>query len=205
MTSGKPAAWESFETEIANYVRRKLMFFGLDPKTTTVFSKKGYYSKTRSADIVFDVSLETRPKGAPNPLIIWLWECKSYTDRKVDVSELEEFHHKLQQVGAHKGTVVTRYGFGKGAIEVARTHGIGLAVLEKRVMTMMHYSEGAGTVEEVALLMSFGVSSSGQEYRPGDALYHLGQVEARSMGLVPPLPPLRGTPPHDPLVPPEAL
>lgn len=101
--------------------------FGIDPKLANVRHKPSYYSQDRKKDIIFDVSIELFRKGVAVPYWIWIWECKDYS-HAVPVDDVEEFHSKLDQVGADrtKGTMITPIGFDAGGVEFARTHGIGL-------------------------------------------------------------------------------
>ncbi|HEX8208852.1 MAG TPA: restriction endonuclease [Longimicrobium sp.] len=103
---------------------------GIAPSAGKVFHRKGYYSAARDADIVTDVSLEVYRPGSTEPFLIWIWECKDYGHR-VPVDDVEEFQKKMEQIGPSrtKGTVVARSGFQKGAINVARSWGIGLVRL----------------------------------------------------------------------------
>jgi hypothetical protein len=100
---------------------------GLSQDLARVFHKKSYYSRDRDSQIIFDVVLELRRKGASSPFLIWVWECKDYK-KLVPVDDIEEFHSKLEQIGVHKtkGTVASRNGFQKSAIAIARAKGIGL-------------------------------------------------------------------------------
>jgi hypothetical protein len=61
------------------------------------------------------------------PYWVWVWECEHY-GHQVPVDDAEEFHAKLEQVGADKtkGTMITPVGFDSGTIEHARAKGIGL-------------------------------------------------------------------------------
>jgi len=100
---------------------------GISPKKAKVLHKPAYYSRDRRKDIIFDVSIEIRRKDAEIPYWIWIWECKNYS-HKVPVDDVEEFHAKLNQVGANrtKGTIITPVGFDEGAYEFALSKGIGL-------------------------------------------------------------------------------
>lgn len=107
---------------------------GLTAECCRVFLNKGYFSRDRGSDIVVDVSIELTPRGRIKPSVIWVWECKDYTGA-VSVAEIEEFHAKLEQIGADrtKGTFVTTGYYQKGAIEYASAKGIGLVrVVEGR-------------------------------------------------------------------------
>jgi hypothetical protein len=118
-----------YEHEVADAVEAGLARgdYGLDPALAKVCRKPSYFSRDRNKDIVFDVSIEVICRGATSPYWVWVLECKNYT-HTVPVDDLEEFHAKLSQVGADrtKGTVITPIGFDSGAVEFAKSKGIGL-------------------------------------------------------------------------------
>lgn len=97
------------------------------PKSAKIFSKKAYYSKDRKANIVTDVSIEVYLPDREHPTFIWIFECKDYTGR-VPVDDIEEFHAKLQQIGEDntKGTFVTSGALQRGALNFARSKGLGV-------------------------------------------------------------------------------
>lgn len=119
----------AYEIEVAYAVEAELAQgnLGLDPALATVRRKPSYFSRDRGKDIIFDVSIEVCRKGVSVPYWVWVWECKNY-GHKVPVDDAEEFHAKLEQVGADrtKGTMITPIGFDTGTIEYARSKGIGL-------------------------------------------------------------------------------
>lgn len=96
--------------------------------------KPRYYSKDRNTEIEFDISVEkylTSPdenKGI-KPSIIIVIECKDYSNG-IPVDDVEEFHEKLQQIGADntKGMMITKNGcFQRSALAYAESKGIALA------------------------------------------------------------------------------
>ncbi|MBD1919312.1 MULTISPECIES: restriction endonuclease [Cyanophyceae] len=101
--------------------------FGLVPSQAKVSHKPSYYSRDREKNIIFDVSVEVFMIDAVDPYFVWVWECKNY-NHKVPVDDVEEFHSKLTQIGANrtKGTIITPKGFDDGALNFARSKGIGL-------------------------------------------------------------------------------
>jgi len=119
----------AYQLDVAKVVKAELVHgnLGLDPAQAKVHYKPSYFSRDRKKDIVFDVSVEVRRKGASEPYWVWVWECKNY-NHSVPVDDVEEFHAKLEQVGADrtKGTMITPIGYDKGSIEYARSKGIGL-------------------------------------------------------------------------------
>jgi Zn-dependent peptidase ImmA (M78 family) len=92
-----------------------------------IYKKKGYYSKDREKDIVFDISVEVILPGQDRYSLLFLIECKNY-GHSVPVDDVEEFFAKIQQVsGANvKGIVVSTNSFQDGAFKYAKSKGIGL-------------------------------------------------------------------------------
>jgi restriction system protein len=79
-------------------------------------------------EIKVEVSFETQLLGAR---ILGLVECKCYKSR-VEVSDVEEFHSKIDDIGAHKGIMFTTVGYEAGAVKVAKGRGIALFTLRER-------------------------------------------------------------------------
>lgn len=92
-----------------------------------IFHKKGYYSRDRKGEIVFDVSIEAFLPGQDSYSVLVLVECKNY-GHPVPVDDAEEFYQKIQQVsGANvKGIIAATNSFQKGTREFAKSKGIGL-------------------------------------------------------------------------------
>ena len=138
----------TYEPEVAKVIQAELAHgnLGLDPAQANVRHKPSYFSRDRKKDIVFDVSVEVRRKSASEPYWIWVWECKHY-NHSVPVDDAEEFHAKLEQVGADrtKGTMITPIGFEQGTIEYARSKGIGLwrYILDGSLVCLMEDARGA--------------------------------------------------------------
>lgn len=92
-----------------------------------IFSKKGYYSKDRQKNIIFDVSIEVYLPGQSIYSLLILIECKNY-NHAVPVDDVEEFFAKIQQVsGANtKGIIASTNSFQEGTINFSKSKGIGL-------------------------------------------------------------------------------
>lgn len=92
-----------------------------------VFLKKGYHSKDRQKEIVFDVSVEIYLPGAKEYSSLVLIECKNYA-HPVPVDDAEEFFAKVQQVAAAnaKAVIASTASFQSGARTFAKSKGIGL-------------------------------------------------------------------------------
>src|ERR687884_980002 len=107
-------AGEQFELDVYKAVEEILYAekLGIVPSCCKLFHHKGYYSKDRDSEIITDISIEIYMPNASMPHIIWVWECKDYAE-PAPVRVAEEFHSKLEQIGADrtKGTLVTKNGF----------------------------------------------------------------------------------------------
>lgn len=92
-----------------------------------IHRKKGYYSKDRKKEIVFDVSIEISMPGQSSYSVLMLIECKNY-DHKVPVDDVEEFYAKSQQISPSniKAVVVSTNAFQEGAFNFAHSKGMGL-------------------------------------------------------------------------------
>lgn len=101
-------------------------FWG-SPSTSKVFHKKGYYSKDREKDIIFDVSVEFHLPGAEKYSLVTLIECKNYS-HSVPVDDVEEFYAKVQQVAPAnvKAVLASNAAFQDGAVRYAKSKGIAL-------------------------------------------------------------------------------
>lgn len=91
----------------------------------TVHHQRVYTGRISQRDIKVDVSFNYTIAGAD---LLFLVECKCYA-HSVTVDEVEEFYSKIDDIGAHKGIMVTTVGFQEGAVKTARGRGIALALL----------------------------------------------------------------------------
>ena len=129
--TGKP-----FEEEVYKLISQivKENRFMVSFPNVRILRKPRYYSKDRDAEIEFDVSVEKyldNPDENKNirPSIIVIIECKDYS-KNIPVDDVEEFHAKLQQIGADntKGVMITQNGcFQRSALTYAESKGIALA------------------------------------------------------------------------------
>lgn len=92
-----------------------------------IYKKKGYYSKDRKKDIIFDVAIKIFLSGQKTYSLLVLIECKNY-NHKVPVDDVEEFFMKAQQIsgGNIKTIVVSNNAFQEGAFNFSESKGIGL-------------------------------------------------------------------------------
>lgn len=161
-----PLPWQAFETEVANYIQTSIdgRELGIDGNFASVIPKCALFSKDRESEIIFDVAIKVfSTLDSTRPVFIWLWECKNYPNHPVTVDEVEEFHSKLTQVGAHKGTVVTRFGFQAGAIAFAKSRGIGLMTLNKQCVRSLALSRDCGIMESEEIIGDYCLYTFGFE------------------------------------------
>lgn len=132
-TKNTGAAFEEEVYKLISEIVNKNEFMVSNPNVR-IRKKPRYYSKDRDAEIEFDVSVE-KYLGNPDknkdikPSIIIVIECKDYSSN-IPVDDVEEFHAKLQQVGADntKGMMITQKGFfQRSALNYAESKGIALA------------------------------------------------------------------------------
>jgi predicted helicase len=113
--------------------------------TGRLFKKKGYFSRDRNSDIVFDLSIETWLPGADNYSLLTLVECKDYS-HSIPVDDIEEFHTKVRQVtGANvKAIFVTNSSLQSGALQYAKSNKIALIRIlpDNQIKWDMHFIVG---------------------------------------------------------------
>lgn len=130
-----------------------------------IFWKKGYFSRDRGTDIIFDVAIEVYLPGAKDYSCLVLIECKNY-QHSVPVDDVEEFFTKVQQVAAAKGkaVVASTAAFQSGAREFAKSKGMGLVRYFgpedfKWELKRSPSVSSQSTVSEVAELISSALSA----------------------------------------------
>ncbi len=127
---------KEFEEIVFNIITKliKSNQFMLSEPYVKVLHNAKYYSKDRESHIICDISVEKYLEDpdtntALHPSIIVVIECKDYSG-SVPVDDVEEFHSKLQQIGADnaKGIMVSHTGgFQRSALNYAQSKGIALA------------------------------------------------------------------------------
>jgi len=118
-----------FEQKMFNYFDREIKRgrFLFRRECCRIFLKKGYYSRDRGKNIIFDIAVEVHMPGSSEYSLLIVIECKNYK-HSVPVDDAEEFFAKLQQVsGANvKGIIAATGEFQKGTIDYCKSKGIGL-------------------------------------------------------------------------------
>ena len=144
-----------FELKVLRSVQNELNsgYLMLVPEQCNVFHRKGYYSKERDTNIVFDISIEVMRPDAETWTFLWLWECKDLS-RPVTVPDIEGLYTKIGQVAPRnsKGCVVASGAFTVGAVKYARSNGISLIrLVEERKMKRITEFTGSVNFEEQPL------------------------------------------------------
>ena len=76
-------------------------------------------------------------------------ECKMYLTRRVGIDEILEVSSRIEDIGAHKGVIVTTQGFQEGALTFAKSRGIGLIKLDT--------ATAAASINSLAVIAPFYV------------------------------------------------
>jgi len=145
MHSGK-----AFELEVSDLLRKEHNSgaLGIPKESARLFVHKDYYSCDRGRPLIVDISIEFYRRQSAEAYLRWVWECKDLS-RQVGVEEIEDFHAKLEQIVLHKtkGTVVSRLGFQRSALEYSKSKGIGLArvISHVRLKTILEFPRSPST------------------------------------------------------------
>jgi hypothetical protein len=121
---------------------------GLDPSCVSIKLHPKYFSRDRNRNIIFDIGLELRLPQHDQYSLLWLWECKDYSN-SVPIDDLEEFYAKLQQVGGVniKGGLITPSALQAGALQYAGSRGIAVVRLLPRNQVTWRKCSPGGMVE----------------------------------------------------------
>jgi hypothetical protein len=138
----------SYEDKVFGLVKKLIAEKDLpyDSSTCSFHRWKSYESSDRNGEIRFENVVELFARGVNQtvgqPSLVIIFECKAYNNL-VDVSEVEEFKAKLDQIKGFrtKGYILTQRGFRRGALNYARANGIGLVrfVPEEQVQFLLYH------------------------------------------------------------------
>ncbi len=104
--------------------------FYLNRPNSKILKKQKYYSKEREDYIEIDVSIESYFMSSDRYSNLHIIECKNL-NKNVTPDDIEELDSKINQIGKHstKGIMVSTKGFSKSTINLAKSWGIGLLLL----------------------------------------------------------------------------
>jgi hypothetical protein len=170
----KSISWIKFEDDVFSHVQSWLNSGSLcvNAARAKAYRKRSYYSNPRKAEIEFEIAIEAFDKGAIEPSLVWVWECKdhSISGRPVEVADLEVLNDKIDQLGRSrfKGALVTTHGFQSAATSRAKSCGIGLYVLKKELQAVLQYSrDDPSEIWVEKLVVSSGITFAGDEVSMG--------------------------------------
>ena len=123
---------DKLEIKIFNILKRLLdnEEFYFSGKRSKIYLKKPYYSALTKNKIIVDVAIETFLPNMDTYSILTVFECKNY-ETKIPVEKIRVFQTVLNEIGAHKGIIVSKLGFQKGVKDTAKVANIGLCVVNK--------------------------------------------------------------------------
>lgn len=117
-----------FEERVTNLITKSINDgqFGVIPQYCKVFKKPKYHSKERESNITFDISIEVWPPNSERYHLLYLVECKDYTNHSVPVDDIEEFVSKIDQVAGKnvKGVFVITGKLQSAALTYAKNKGL---------------------------------------------------------------------------------
>ncbi|MCS3528652.1 ImmA/IrrE family metallo-endopeptidase [Chryseobacterium sp. JUb7] len=98
---------------------------GLIPKYCKIYRKKGYYSFRRKKEIIFDLSIEVTPPNAKNPTLLYLIECKNYSN-SIPVDDIAVFGEYMNQINdvTKKGIFICNNRLQSSAVETLKSYGM---------------------------------------------------------------------------------
>lgn len=124
------AKGDAFEERVFHIFQKLLQAEALpiNCKRSQIYYKKNYKSKESKKDIVFDLAIESFMPDSNEIANLTLIECKDYKS-PIEVSKVRDFIYRMNEVGVNKGYFFTTSHFQTGAIEIAKTNLVGLAVV----------------------------------------------------------------------------
>jgi hypothetical protein len=116
---------DRFEAKVHRWLSKEVgegRFF-VHPAHSRVYRRKAYWSSDREADVIVDLSIESTMRGQAHRSLLILVECKDYAS-SVPVNDVEELLHKMKQIGAAKGIIITTTPLQRSARKVAAANGV---------------------------------------------------------------------------------
>ena len=116
-----------------------------------VLRNQQYVGKRSGHSHQIDVSIEMKVAELEILVIV---ECKYY-NRTVEIGEVLELAERIDDIGAHKGALVSRRGFQAGALAVARSRSIALVRTEPQWEVIL-YASGLGGLANFTRIVQKG-------------------------------------------------
>jgi len=130
MNNNTTAKGDAFEERVFKIFQKLLQaeILPINCKRSQIYRKKKYTSKESKKYIVFDIAIESFMPDSEELANLTLIECKDYKS-PIEVSKVRDFIYRMKEVGGNKGYFITTSYFQIGAIEIAKTNHVGLAVV----------------------------------------------------------------------------
>lgn len=129
----------------------------LEQRLGRVFLRKLYTGKSAHKHEI-DVSIELSIAGLE---ILILIECKHYK-RKVGIENVLTLAQRMEDIGAHKGVIVTTTGFQPGAEKIASAHKIALVTTVPVWRILMHATDRTGRSVGFRVSDGYTIGGSGR-------------------------------------------
>jgi hypothetical protein len=140
----EPTMTESYKKYLASLTYEKFVAFtfeGLvDSKIGKVIRDVSLKGKRTGHHHQIDILIELSIAGIKLMVLV---ECKHYKS-KVRIDDILAFAQRIDDIGAHKGVLVTTVGFQKGAAKVADAHRIALVTTEPIWQVRMYEMDSTG-------------------------------------------------------------
>lgn len=120
---------DAFEDKVFSFFADEIRLgrFYIRSECCRVFKKKKYFSKDRSANIIFDVVIEVYTPGTEECALLLIIECKDHKS-PIDVGSVEAFYQKAEQVAGAGSKLIfaTAGAVQKSARNFAKSKKMGL-------------------------------------------------------------------------------
>ena len=126
------AKGNALEVDFFNYLcaqkaEERLVYDAYPSELCDIFRKKKYYCKERQADVEFDIVIELTRRGAVQPHLFIVFECKNHEGSIPEVS-ITDFSDKIKRIFNHaaKAVFVSSTRLQSGAENIAKSRRIGI-------------------------------------------------------------------------------
>lgn len=141
------------EDELFDYLcdqkNKGTLVYGILPsQSCNIYKKREYYCKERQAPVEFDVVVELFRKGAEEPVLHVIFECKNH-DGTIAERDVTDFSDKIHRIfkNAVKGVIVSSSRLQSGAENLAKSRRIGIARLVQGGLDIIAERKGQSCVE----------------------------------------------------------
>jgi len=164
--------------------------FFVPGKRSKIFWQKTYKSNITNDEIIIDVSIETYLPNAEKYSQLTIFECKNYKPSiPVSVDKIRVLRSVMQEIGAHKGVIISKTRFQKGVIDTAKATNVGLCIINtKNQLDWINYRvdriHNQYSIDKIDSILTensdksfFAYSNSGCFENLPDLLINLGVID----------------------------